>query len=500
MFSQLTPPVRITPWCNAPVGGASQATQNPMEPVGMPVSLEMMRRAARILSYGGGALIVLCLSLAHAQIIAENPYTFTGSSRFAWAIGYSVALGITTYAVGLPDQPRSARQAAWLAFLASAVAALAVSVPQLILGDALLPRFVVFGAAILMVPWQMATNAMARGNRTRAEGRDRILLVADPTERERLIDDLALEPERAAQLVGSLTPIEASGSEPGQSPLVTAFEACRATVVVIDSYAQADDFVVAQAAGLHESGVRVRTLQGFYEHWLGKLPMSELERASLFFDIGEVHGTYYARLKRIMDLALGLVGCLSLVVVTPIVLVGNLVANRGPLMYRQVRVGKAGEHFTILKFRTMTDGEAPAGRDPVNRATGDTVRDSRWTEPDDPRVTPFGRFLRHSHLDELPQLINIVRGDLSVVGPRPEQPHYVEELSAKLAFYDLRHLVRPGLTGWAQVKYGYAGDERDALEKLQYEFFYLRHQDLTFDQRIILRTLRAMIGGRGTGR
>ncbi|MCZ7630136.1 MAG: sugar transferase [Microthrixaceae bacterium] len=115
-------------------------------------------------------------------------------------------------------------------------------------------------------------------------------------------------------------------------------------------------------------------------------------------------------------------------------------------------------------------------------------------------MTPFGRLLRHSHLDELPQLVNILRGDLSIVGPRPEQPHYVEELSEKLAFYDMRHLVRPGLTGWAQVKYGYAGDERDALEKLQYEFFYLRHQDLVFDQRIVLRTLRAMIGGRGSGR
>ena len=461
-----------------------------------------MRRTARVLSYGGGAFTVVCLSLLHARMIAENTYTFTGSSRFAWAVGYSVALGITTYAVGLPDQPRTARQAAWLAFLASAVAALAVSVPQLILGDALLPRFVVFGAALLLVPWQVAVNAMARGNRTRAQEKDRVLLVADPDEREQLVDDLSMEPEYAAQLAGALTVAEAVGSAPGDKPLVETLRSLGATVVVIDSYAQADDRIVAQAAELHESGVRVRTLQAFYEHWLGKLPLSELERASLFFDIGEVHGTYYGRLKRIMDLALGLLGCVALVFATPLVLVGNLVANRGPLMYRQTRVGKGGEHFTILKFRTMSDGDAPAGSE--SRETDATAaapaRDSRWTEPDDPRVTPFGRFLRRTHLDELPQLLNILRGDLSIVGPRPEQPHYVEELSAKLPFYDLRHLVRPGLTGWAQVKYGYAGDERDALEKLQYEFFYLRHQDLTFDQRIILRTLRAMIGGQGRGR
>ena len=119
---------------------------------------------------------------------------------------------------------------------------------------------------------------------------------------------------------------------------------------------------------------------------------------------------------------------------------------------------------------------------------------------DDDRITPIGKRLRSLHLDELPQVLNILRGDLSVVGPRPEQPRYVEELSAKLPFYDLRHLVRPGLTGWAQVKYGYAGDEQDALEKLQYEFFYLEHQDATFDLRIMLRTFRSMIGGVGRGR
>jgi lipopolysaccharide/colanic/teichoic acid biosynthesis glycosyltransferase len=97
-------------------------------------------------------------------------------------------------------------------------------------------------------------------------------------------------------------------------------------------------------------------------------------------------------------------------------------------------------------------------------------------------------------------VINILRGELSIVGPRPEQPHYVEELSEKLAFYDMRHLVRPGLTGWAQVKYGYAGDERDALEKLQYEFFYLRHQSVLFDLRILFRTIRSTLGGEGKGR
>jgi lipopolysaccharide/colanic/teichoic acid biosynthesis glycosyltransferase len=450
-----------------------------------------MRRTARVLSYGGGAAAVLTLSLVHASLIAETPYSFTGTSRFGWAIGYSVLLGVATYAVGLPDQPRSARQAAWLAVVAASIAALGVSVPQLLLGDALLPRFVVFGSAALMLPWQVAINGLSRGGRNRAEDRDRVLLVADPAEHERLRDDLGMEPERDASLVAALTPDAAAGDEPGRSPLLDLQRESRATVVVLDRFAQTEDRVIGQAALLHESGVRVRTLQSFYEEWLGKLPLSELERASLFFDIGEVHRVRYTRLKRVMDLTLSLMGLVPLALATPIVLVGNMVANRGPLLYRQVRVGKGGAPFTIVKFRTMHQG-APAASGPSHR--------ERWTQHDDPRVTPFGRVLRKSHLDELPQVLNILRGDLSVVGPRPEQPHYVEELSEKLAFYDLRHLVRPGLTGWAQVKYGYAGDERDALEKLQYEFFYLRHQDLTFDGRIVLRTLRSMGGGRGSGR
>ena len=120
-----------------------------------------------------------------------------------------------------------------------------------------------------------------------------------------------------------------------------------------------------------------------------------------------------------------------------------------------------------------------------------------WTTANDPRVTRFGQVLRRTHLDELPQVVNILAGELSLIGPRPEQPRYVDELQEKLPFYSLRSLVRPGLTGWAQVKYGYAADHRDAMEKLQYEFYYLRRQGLGLDLRIAARTLRHVAGGGG---
>ena len=445
-----------------------------------------VRRAARLLSFLGAAAVVFGLSKVHAAWIADPPYDFTGSFRFAWAIGYVLLLWIAGYGFGLPDLPRSARDAAVVAVGVSASAAAGVSLLQLLVGDALLPRFVVFGSAILLVPWQVAVNALARGGRLRGEDRDRVVLVSTPVESDRLRADLQLIPERPAALVAHLEPAAAVEVDEAR-PLIDLVLAEQASVVVLDRDALAVDGVVSQAAALHESGVRVRTLLQFYEEWLGKLPVGELERASLFFDISEVHQVRYARFKRMVDLGVGLVGLVALAIAIPVVWVLDLVANRGPLWYRQERVGRGGETFSILKFRTMAPGPAPA-------------EGTEWTAQDDPRVTPFGRILRASHLDELPQMVNIVRGDLSVVGPRPEQPRYVRQLSATLPFYGMRHLVRPGLTGWAQVKYGYAGDEEDSMEKLQYEFFYLRHQSVRFDLRVIGRTVRSVAGTEGKGR
>lgn len=446
-----------------------------------------MRRATRLLSFLGAAGIVFALSKVHAAYVADPAYDFTGSFRFAWAISYVLLLWIAGYGLGLPDLPRSIREAAFAAIGVSLAGAVGVSVLQLLVGDALLPRFVVFGSALALVPWQVAVNALARSGRARDEGRDRVVLVGSDEELQRVQADLGLIPERPAALAAHLRPAEARGAGTAR-PLVDEVLARSATVIVLDRTAQADTEVVGQAAVLHEAGIRVRTLLQFYEEWLGKLPVAELERASLFFDIGEVHRMRYARIKRLTDVAIAMVGLVPLVLSVPFVVLANLVGNRGSLLYRQVRVGRDGQTFEILKYRTMRS--APAG----------STDGADWTSVDDPRITPFGKLLRRSHLDELPQVLNIVRGDLSVVGPRPEQPRYVRELSASLPFYGMRHLVRPGLTGWAQVKYGYAGDEDDALEKLQYEFFYLRHQNLRFDLRILGRTVRSVFGSEGRGR
>ncbi len=441
-----------------------------------------MRRAARPLLYVGVLVVVAGLAKAHAAWIGH--YDLTGSGRFAWTIVYAGILCVTGYGFGLPDVPRTRSHAITASVGASFTAAGAVSVLQLFVGDSLLPRFVVFGAALLLPDWYRLCIRLSAGGRLRAEARDRVVVVARPDEAAALDLELHGLPERPASVVASLDLHEAVGRAGEVAPLAVAHREHGASVLVLDRAAQDDDGIVAQAAVLHEQGVRVRTLSGFYEEWLGKLPVSELERASLFFDIGELHRSRYGRAKRLIDLPLAAVGAVILAVVLPLVWVANLVANRGPLFYVQDRVGKGGRTFTLLKLRTMAPGGASTA----------------WTSEADPRVTPIGRILRRTHLDELPQVLNILRGDLGVVGPRPEQPRYVDELNDKLPFYRLRHLVRPGLTGWAQVKYGYAGSESAALEKLQYEFWYLRHQSLRTDARIIGRTARSVLGSEGRGR
>lgn len=443
-------------------------------------------------------MAVVGLSFYHARYISVPTYSVTGTFRFTWMLGYIALIWIATYAIGLPDQPRNVAQAAWVASVSTGIGAGGISAIQLVVGDKLLPRFVVLGAALVNVPIQVLANWFSRRARTRAQDRDKVLLVANAEVLERLVEDLQMEPERSASLVASISPTEVLEVRPGFEPLVELQKTSGATVLVLDHDAQVLSTVIGQAAKLHEAGVRIRTLQGFYEEWVGKLPLDELERASLFFDIGELHGRDYDRTTRMIDIAVAVVGTLLLMLLVPFVLLGNLIGNRGPLIYKQVRVGKGGEEFTIFKFRTMV--AASPDKRTKDTENGSVLSHGEWTAENDPRITPFGRILRKTHLDELPQMINIIRGDLSIVGPRPEQPHYVEELRKKLAFYDLRHLVRPGLTGWAQVKYGYASDEKDALEKLQYEFFYLRRQDLAFDLRIMLRTIRSLVGGQGSGR
>jgi lipopolysaccharide/colanic/teichoic acid biosynthesis glycosyltransferase len=434
-----------------------------------------MRRLARVLLYGGAAGIVVGLGRYHAQFIGH--YYFHSAERLPWNLTYAALLCLCAYGMGLPDL--DLKRSPWAsAFSASLSAAVLVSIIQIALGSLLLPRFVVFSAVLLATPWFAVCVGVADIGRERGEDRDRVILVAGPEEHAALCADLEREPERPVSLAAWVVPDDVHTEDPRSKPLVELVLERRGTMVVLDRTATVDETIVRQAATLHEAGLRVRSLSFFYDEWLGKLPLVELERMSLMFDLGELHRVRYGRMKRLVDLVVGAVGLVALMAAFPLVVAGDVIANRGPLLYRQTRVGRGSRSFEILKFRTMRPEGVGA----------------EWTAERDARVTPWGRVLRRTHIDELPQVINILRGDQSVVGPRPEQPQYVAELRKKIPFYDLRHLVRPGLTGWAQVKYPYGADDHDAMEKLQYDFYYLRHQGLALDARIMARTVRSVAG------
>lgn len=441
-----------------------------------------MARGARWLLYLASAGVVLGFGKLHAARVGH--YDLTDTGRLPWLLAYVTLLALAAYGAGLPDQAgaRGSRSALPAALAATGTAAVAISVLQLFDGATHLPRFVVFASAAVLVPTYAAVALIASGGRERREARERVVVVASEDDTLALLDELRRVPERPATIVWALTATEARGDAPADITLLEAATNTRATVVVLAHGAQGDPEIVAQAAELHRGGVRVRSLCDFYDEWLGKLPLGELERVSLMFDIRELHSNNYARVKRVFDVAVAVVALPVLMVAIPLTWLANLGGNRGPLFFSQPRAGKHGRPFPILKFRTMVP-------------TSDSV--GEWTADEDPRITRVGRWLRRTHVDELPQVINILRGDLSLVGPRPEQPHYVEDLVEKIPFYALRHSVRPGLTGWAQVKYAYGASDLDAMEKLQYEFFYLRHQSLTLDARVVVRTLRSVLGRAG---
>jgi lipopolysaccharide/colanic/teichoic acid biosynthesis glycosyltransferase len=386
----------------------------------------------------------------------------------------------TSYAAGLPDSSGRLSRSVARALVALLSADVIISVLQLFTGAQLLPRFVVFLGSAILAPVFVLISGLSSANERIRANQDRVVAIIAGEEAERLARDATGHMERPALLVAVARSDEVMPT-PGQPrPLAELLALSNANLLVMDREAQQRDEIVTQAAELHSRGVRVRTLSLFYDSWLGKLPLSELERISLLFDINEIHRPAYARGKRFVDLAIAAFGLLAFGAAVPLVALADLFGNRGPLFYSQPRVGKGGVVFTIHKFRTMRPGSGS----------------SEWTAVDDPRLGKVGRMLRKLHIDELPQMWNVLRHDLSIVGPRPEQPHYVELLSKKIPFYDLRHLVRPGITGWAQVNYDYGSSDIDALEKLQYEFYYLRHQSLGLDLQIIGRTLRTIFENR----
>jgi lipopolysaccharide/colanic/teichoic acid biosynthesis glycosyltransferase len=284
-----------------------------------------------------------------------------------------------------------------------------------------------------------------------------------------LVEDLHESPH--AQVVALLDPTEESPGTPVESGVTLA----------IDLRAVLSESMAQYVSSASIAGTRIRAFANVYEEHTGRLPMVHLAEG---WELSQpVSRSSYAPVKRVMDVVLVAITAPMWLLICAVVAVVVRMDSPGPILYRQDRVGRDGRVFVLTKFRTMVaDAEADG---------------PRFAEEHDPRITRVGRFLRKSRLDEFPQLWAVLVGQLSLIGPRPERPIFVEGYIAEIPFYESRLLVRPGVTGWAQVNYGYADDKAEAVEKLTYDLFYIKHSSFSLDVQIIGKSIWTVLTGFG---
>jgi exopolysaccharide biosynthesis polyprenyl glycosylphosphotransferase len=325
-------------------------------------------------------------------------------------------------------------------------------------------------AALTILCWRLFYRRVF----ARAIFAGRIMLVADPETIDRVWGEIDQQLAGLYRVVGTIHPadIDAGGR------LTAAASGREADQIVLGAEEDLPTELFQSLVECYDSGLVVRSISDVYEELTGRLLVERLRQTWLLSlqQRGET-SRVYAVFKRFVDVLASLLGLVVLLILLPFVWIAVKLEDRGPVFHRQERVGHFGRPFEILKLRTMR------------------VRPNQelhWTAEDDERITRVGRVLRRLHLDELPQAWNILRGDMSVVGPRPEQIKYVETLRESIPYYNTRLSVRPGLTGWAQVNYGYGSGVDGSTVKLSYDLYYVKHQSVALDLLIIARTLFAV--------
>ncbi len=260
--------------------------------------------------------------------------------------------------------------------------------------------------------------------------------------------------------------------------------ASQASTIVVALTERRGTFPMQAIMDCKLQGIRIEDWPTFYEKLTGKIVVQNLRPSWLVFSEGFNRARVTRFVKRVVDLTLSI---LFLGLGWPIFLLIALAIkldSRGPVLFRQERVGQQGRPFTLLKFRSMVD-DAEARTGPV------------WTTKRDTRITRVGRWLRKTRLDEFPQILNVLKGEMSFIGPRPERPHFVDQLQEKIPYYAQRHTIKPGITGWAQVRYSYAATIVDAEEKLQYDLYYVKNMSIFLDVLILLYTVQVVLLGKG---
>jgi sugar transferase (PEP-CTERM system associated) len=290
-----------------------------------------------------------------------------------------------------------------------------------------------------------------------------------------------------AEVVGILTPPPAPPDD-GAGDVAGDYARLRAVVlernaslIVVVAGASDRDLPVDEIVSLRCQGTRVEDGSAVFEGLTGKLLIEKLTPGWLVFANAFERSPLTTRLRGIVGALIALAGLAVLSPLLALVAIAIKLESRGPVLYRQTRVGEGGRTFEILKFRSMRQ-DAEAGTGAV------------WAGENDPRVTRVGRFIRSTRIDELPQLWNVVRGDMYFVGPRPERPEFVEKLRKEIPFYDHRHTVKPGITGWAQINYRYGASIDDTIEKLHFDLYYIQNMSPIIDLDIVIGTMRVVLG------
>ena len=254
--------------------------------------------------------------------------------------------------------------------------------------------------------------------------------------------------------------------------------------VIVAMEDRRDSMPMLELLRLRLNGVHIEEATSWLEKVSGSIEVEQLYPSWIIFATGFRFSGVFRFMREVLHFTVALVALLLALPLVPFVALGILVDSPGPLFYAQRRVGRSGKTFYCFKFRTMRkDAEADTG--------------PTWAGDDDPRITRVGKFLRKSRLDEIPQLWCVLKGDMAFVGPRPERPEFVEWLTKEIPYYGVRHMVRPGITGWAQVRYKYGNTVEDAKEKLQYDLFYIKNASIALDVLIMLQTIKIVTLGRG---
>jgi sugar transferase (PEP-CTERM system associated) len=441
--------------------------------------------------------VLICASVAVAAYVRlGEAWWIEGGSQQAVLKGLVVAFGVQVclYYNELYDlrAVREHRELFIRLIQALGAASLLLGVLYFLVPDLVIGRgvFIIAAAliALLVAGWRLVFDLFAR----RVGPRERLLLVGTNQAAVSLARELYERPELGVQIVGFIDPDPARVGEPVINPgVVGSVEDIPRVVrerkvdrVVLSLSDARGKLPMPRLLEMKLEGVTFDHLASVYEQYTGKIAIENLRPSWLIFSEGFRKSQAVRTFKRAFDLTFAILLALVLVPVMGLVALLVKLTSPGPAIYSQRRVGEHNRVFTIYKFRSM--------RQDAEQLTG-----AVWAQKDDPRITFFGRIMRRTRLDELPQLWNVLRGDMSFVGPRPERPEFVARLTEQIPFYGIRHSAKPGLTGWAQVRYTYGASVEDAMEKLQYDLFYLKHLSLPLDMYILFETIKTVILRKG---